>query len=213
MCIDAAAGAAKDEAERRQAIEIWEQKVDSIFDEILEARLNAMNGGSLGVDTGADFGGIVSDISSASVNLQYLLGGYDMAGRRSQLIALAERAVAGIEWCDAELVNVNAKLYAAYCYASGEIDCSPADKVPAGAIAFAAAPMGSEWEALWPKIHAAARVAHNGCDLLIPGVPEAESQPAAAAALRAWIDACIPPAAYEAATQINRRNLILGAAQ
>lgn len=208
MCIDAAAGAAKDEAERRQAIEIWEQKVDSIFDEILEARLNAMDGGPLGVDPGADFGGIVDEIDAAAADLRYRLR--DLAARRERLIALAERVIAGIEWCDAELANTNSantKLYAAYCYASGEIDCGFADKVPAGAIAFAAARRGPEWDDLWTTVTANARHGIGEDEMLVPGVPEAESQEAKGDALRAWIGACIPPAAYEAATQINRRSL------
>lgn len=210
MCIEAAADAQKDEAERVRQIEFWEQKADSIFDEIVEMRLAVSAGGRLGGELERPLKDILSEIEFWLPNGADLdVGVESLADIRSQLLKAAERAICAIEWCDAKIGR--ASLYAAYCYASGEIDCGLADKVPEGAIAFAATPMGPEWEALWTKIHASARVAHNGCDLLVPGVPEASNQTEGAAALAAWIAKHIPPKAYGAATKINARSL--GAAQ
>lgn len=212
MCIEAAADAQKDEAERVRQIEFWEQKVDSIFDEIVEMRIAVSAGGRLGGELERPLKDILSEIEFWLPNGADLdVGVESLADIRSQLLKAAERALCAIEWCDAKISAAaepsSANLYAAYCYASGEIDCGLANKVPDGAIAFAVAPMGPEWEELWLNIHGAARTAYNGCDLLVPGVPEAEDQSKEGDALAAWIAKNIPPKAYEAAMKINARSL------
>ena len=70
----------------------------------------------------------------------------------------------------------------AYCYASGEIGFGPI--VPRGAVCIAT---GSE-EKLREEICAVSRHAYDGETLLVPGLPEAPNQMAAADALERFLD-------------------------
>ena len=69
----------------------------------------------------------------------------------------------------------------AYCYASGEIEVGPTK--PVGAIVFA---RGST-PALRRLVEATARHAYDGKTLLVPGVPEADTQQQGIAALIGWV--------------------------
>ena len=79
-------------------------------------------------------------------------------------------------------------LFNAWCWASGLIEFGPQSEVPSGAIKIAE---GRER----PLRYAVATAARHGRGasegkLLVPGVPEAESQIAAADALATWLKWC-----------------------
>lgn len=69
----------------------------------------------------------------------------------------------------------------AYCWASGVIEFGLS--VPAGAIVFA---QGHDERKLRNLVCARARHAYDGVTLLVPGIPEAENDDAALAALRGF---------------------------
>lgn len=80
----------------------------------------------------------------------------------------------------------------AYCFASGEIEFVPSPgPVPPGAIAFAdndiLLPDLSDEEFV-RKVTIRARLAFDGKTILVPGIPEAESQVEAGRALQAWVE-------------------------
>lgn len=69
----------------------------------------------------------------------------------------------------------------AYCWRGGIIEIGV--KTPRGALRLAAAPKATLKRALSPL----ARLAYDGTTLLVPGVPEAETDDAALEAVRAFV--------------------------
>lgn len=70
----------------------------------------------------------------------------------------------------------------AYCWRNGVIGFAAAGAVPDGAIAFAEGPA----RRLRKVVSGTARLAYDGETLLVPGVPEAETDDGAVDALLAW---------------------------